>query len=366
MQPMGPVPVINQMLLSLFVIFSGINVVTSASESSVNICSDPVWCKIPMPKESYFRFAPPTDNERWKKAQLQAANGEQVLLKHISKKIPHYMDYLDGDIWFRQYHKIIDVFIDDKVRDLSQISRDPKPIPTPTDSQLYEWQKSGQHLNVLPTPYNFADNKRAPIVKVAYFAFDKSSSQPFDGPQVGEGFLGREGLLAMWRKHKRTIDNPFILVHSSNENWGLLSTYVPNRTVDWGSCCSPSEYEELLDLLNSDKLLMMVVNQHFNVSHPKLIAFPRGMPLMNENQKLHIWDTQRKLLKANRKENLVFTATSSWGPRPRIMQCIAKKFSADDFFGHSQGRISAKEYLRRLGSARFGLALAGLGYDTFR
>lgn len=62
---------------------------------------------------SHFRFPdPPTDLNRWKIAQGQAATGEQVLLKKILESFPFFMDFLDGDIQFRLLHNLADVFVD--------------------------------------------------------------------------------------------------------------------------------------------------------------------------------------------------------------------------------------------------------------
>ena len=41
-------------------------------------CSDPTWCTIPMPSSSFFNFDPPTNLQKWKQAQVQAAEGKQV------------------------------------------------------------------------------------------------------------------------------------------------------------------------------------------------------------------------------------------------------------------------------------------------
>eukprot|EP01035_Chromulina_nebulosa_P013320 gene13320-17692_t len=75
--------------------------------------STSIWCSIPIPAESHFRFPePPNDLNRWKIAQGQAATGEQVLLKKILETFPFFMDFLDGDIQFRLLHNLADIFVD--------------------------------------------------------------------------------------------------------------------------------------------------------------------------------------------------------------------------------------------------------------
>jgi hypothetical protein len=83
-------------------------------------CVDPIWCSIEMPTKSFFRFEPPSDASRWKKAQLQAALGDQVLLSRTIKTFPNHFDFIDGDISFRKLHYLFDFFIDEK-RDLSPL-----------------------------------------------------------------------------------------------------------------------------------------------------------------------------------------------------------------------------------------------------
>lgn len=92
---------------------------------------------------SYFRFPePPNDPYRWKRAQEQAASGEQVqfyvsfvvgiaamncitpcqvLLKKLVDVFPFYLNFLDGDVLFRRLHALADVFVDDN-RDLSVLT----------------------------------------------------------------------------------------------------------------------------------------------------------------------------------------------------------------------------------------------------
>jgi len=68
---------------------------SSAEQKSLS-CDDPIWCNIEMPAQSYYKFDPPTDINRWRRAQQQAAQGEQVFLKRISEVFTHPFDFLDG------------------------------------------------------------------------------------------------------------------------------------------------------------------------------------------------------------------------------------------------------------------------------
>jgi hypothetical protein len=291
-----------------------------------------------------------------------------VLLSKTVKVFPNYFDFLDGDIYFRKHNGPVDIFVDKK-RDLTPLTV--KPVP---DSRRnlgdMEWESQGKV--VIPGPYDFASVHRAPVVKLGYFAFSQDGgSLLFEGPRVGEAPLGLSEFLAMWKKVKNDIKTPFIALHSANENWGLLSTYYPNRTVDWGICCG-GDTKDLMEFLDHPMTLMLAVGQHSNITHPKIVTLPRGMPIWKDFSKRLIWDTMREVLRLKPKNQLVFTAASSWGPRPQILACVAKKFSVADFKGvayhdsRGSSRLGPGDYLQKLGRARMGLALSGLGTDTFR
>ncbi len=345
-------------------------IVTWFEDKSLLECNDTIWCNVTMPTVSYFKFDPPTDPARWRLAQIQASTGEQVLLKHTIRTFPNYLDFLDGDILFRQYHQPIDIFVDKK-RDLSPLKLALNKAP-PGGRRLadFDWEAKGHH--VIPGNYDFVKAGRAPVVKIGYFAFSQEGkSQWHQGPHIGEAALDLKGFLKQWSDVKNEIQTPFIALHSSNENWGLLSTFFPNRSENWGSCCEPDVTKTLLEFLNHDKTLMLMIGQHSNITHPKIVTIPRGLPTFNTHAKRIVWDMMQQLLKHTPKSKLVFTASSSWGPRPQILQCVGKKFPAAEFDGRNfggqnKGRIDQYEYYRRLGSSRMGLALGGLGTDTFR
>lgn len=124
-----------------------------------------------------------------------------------------------------------------------------------------------------------------------------------------------------------------------------------------------------------------------------------GIPINGETSagltKKIVWDTMRTLA-TQRKKKLIFSATSSAFHRLQIMDCISRKvartrlqlashdatinfcclanhlqFSPSDLeatkFGEQhQGRLESEQYYRKLGSAMVGLAMPGVGYDTFR
>jgi hypothetical protein len=356
-------------------------------------CNDPVWCNVPMPTVSYYKFDPPTDPIKWRKAQIAASKGEHVLLKEIIKVFPNHFDFLDGDISFRKLHYAMDFFIDER-RDLSplvsgmsqkthrkgeaddhfkrrQLAETYPTITAPktvNGKLMYPWELNGRR--VVPDPYDFRTAKRAPVVGVGYTAFKRDSQTYYTGDRLGGAFIDRKTFFNHWRKVKNRIDTPWIAICSLNENWGFLSTRFPNRTAGWGQCCTKPGDSLIYDFLNHDKTLLLATNQHTNVSHPKLLILPRGIPLTWGFTRMLVWDTQRNTIKETKKDKLLFAASSKWGPRPQILRCISEKFSPNDFDGHvknpPQPRLDRPEYYKKLSSAYFGVGLPGLGYDCFR
>lgn len=390
-------------------------------------CKD--WCNVAMPDFSYFKFDPPTDHARWRKAQIQAANGEQVLLQEILKVFPSHLDFIDGDISFRKLHMTMDFFVDES-RDLAPLTTSKKqrgwfpsdadrkgkqdkrstraeikkaripetddeeqkfasltfpvsagsntqrrlsaPITAPkrVDGKLvYPWELQGRR--VIPDPYDFRRAKRAPVVGIGYTAYERDSQTYFSGNRVGGAFIDRNTFFRHWRKSMQRLDTPFIGICSLNENWGFLSTNFPNRTAGWGRCCDTPRDNIVYDFLNHPKTLMLVSNQHTNVSHPKLLILPRGIPITWGWTRVIVWDTMRNLVKDQvKKDVLLFATGSKWGPRPQILRCISQKFMVEEFSGHvnrgAQPRIDREDYYNHLGRAYFGLGLPGLGYDCFR
>lgn len=46
-------------------------IILQSEGATVETCDDPLWCHIEMPRKSYFKFDPPTDSLRWKRAQVR-------------------------------------------------------------------------------------------------------------------------------------------------------------------------------------------------------------------------------------------------------------------------------------------------------
>jgi len=86
----------------------------------------------------------------------------------------------------------------------------------------------------------------------------------------------KQEFLQKWKESIRDLKTPFIAMCSLNENWGILSSHFPNRTAAWGSCCYKKKDQLTHEFLNHDKTIMMIINQHSNLSHPKVLTLLQG------------------------------------------------------------------------------------------
>jgi hypothetical protein len=183
----------------------------------LNECNDFTWCSIPMPNRSYFHFNPPSDSHRWNLAKTIAAHGNMVFLDKIRRHIQHPFDFLDGDITFRSFHRLVDVFIDAKesLHHLNALTRRGYNISASSKSPY------------LPPIFDFRSSDRSPIVQLGHGVFKKSGGAYFAGNYLGFDGISLDEFLLQWNKIKDDIDTPTIYLCQGNENWGCLSTMFP-------------------------------------------------------------------------------------------------------------------------------------------
>eukprot|EP00596_Hydrurales_sp_CCMP1899_P005362 CAMPEP_0119037736 /NCGR_PEP_ID=MMETSP1177-20130426/6215_1 /TAXON_ID=2985 /ORGANISM="Ochromonas sp, Strain CCMP1899" /LENGTH=422 /DNA_ID=CAMNT_0006999363 /DNA_START=312 /DNA_END=1577 /DNA_ORIENTATION=- len=284
-----------------------------------------------MPEISYFAgfgFAAPTDEGIWAKAKQDAMSGKQVLLEQVLKVVRTPLDLLNEN--FVRTLKMADVHL--------------------CESSGFKPMKSFKGLS-----------SRAPICSFGY-----TEDLKFCG-------FGVQSVLAHIKKSDKEFpDTGFIGIGSMDENWGWLSTHFLNRTTSWGFTFGKNvdsrgmprngQLEDVRPFLDHEKLLMMVVNQHTNVSHPKVITIPlRGITLASAKR---LFDTGHNALVENKKiTKLLVSLSSSWGPRPSIINCVKNKMG-DSL--HVFYNIKPKNYSDALLSSAAVLCVPGLGYGTYR
>lgn len=136
--------------------------------------------------------------------------------------------------------------------------------------------------------------------------------------------------MKLWKKNKHLIDTPFVAMYVNNENWGWLSTIFPNRTTTWETCETPDEIdikEIMMEFLNDSNTIALIVNQHHNYTHPKIITIPLGLPDDHDVdstifEAMHTIANNNYLTNNNNnneskieilKSQLLFVASSNWG-----------------------------------------------------
>jgi hypothetical protein len=276
-------------------------------------CADQQWCGIAMPRKSLFGFAPPTDVARWQWAKAAAAKGEHILLREVNKAITSPFDLLDGDPYYRRHHFMADMFVDE-ARWLAPIAGNNQNFPNrlPGSSTGMTGVKTNVYERV-PEPYNFSAVGRAPIVQVGYSVLNKNNNAFFTGDYKGTVKISRKLFLQEWSHVRGDIAVKYILVVLTDPEWGWLSSYVPGRTLDKGRCCKEEGDEFLQSFLDDKNLLLLVVNQHTTISHPKILSLPRGLPTKWEHYERIAFDSLHLLLAENKpKSHLLIAPSSTW------------------------------------------------------
>jgi hypothetical protein len=278
-------------------------------------CDDPVWCTITMPQVSYYGFEPPNDPKLWSEAQIHAASGRLLLAEQVRQIFQQPFDFLDGDKSFRNIEALADYFIDPK----TMFSPLTNGIISSTSRKKYAASilKSGKEDEAyIRRGYeNLHYANRAPILQIGSFRYTPS------GKMVTVGITAirspsRQEFFDEFFAIEQNILYPSIFICALNENWGWISTTFPNRTRGWGRYPKTSiQKKQILNFLESDKVVMLVVNQQINVSHPKLLVLPRGIPLQWANTPQIVWDALNYLVRTERKSTLLVSLSSDWGPR---------------------------------------------------
>jgi hypothetical protein len=276
------------------------------------------WTSIPMPKKSHFGFDPPRDRSKWERSQRLATSNTQVILKHILKYFNHPYDFLDGDVFFREIQKIADIFLDSVNQKLNDLTASPQDNNVPHNIEGFNFSEIQNIDSFVPGTYEFRLSKRAPVVSIGYYVFDRMYSSYYHGKVLGHADVTRRVLLNQWKEVKDKINTPFIAMYIVNENAGPFSTLIPNRTHPRGTVCCEQPWDKTIlpEFFNDENTLMVVTNQHSNYSHPKILTLPRGLPIRSgKHAEKVIWDAMRMANENIMKQTLLHSASSSWHTR---------------------------------------------------
>jgi hypothetical protein len=269
---------------------------------------------VPIPTESHFKFKGQLDPVKWKEAQLLAASGRQVFAEQVRKIMTHPFDYIDGDKAFKNIEALMDYFIDPKTM-LGPIANG---FMSTKMKKAYaaDINKHGtDDEKYIRRSYESTYSKRAPIMQIGSFRYNSNGRVMTVRGNAVRG-VDRTAFLAEFTAAEAKITRPAIFVCALNENWGWMSTTFQNRTNRWGKYPKPNQVKELKNFLDSPKTVMLVVNQHSNFSHPKLLSLPRGIPLQWENVAKIVWDSLEYVITSKHpKSHLLVSMSSNWGPR---------------------------------------------------
>jgi hypothetical protein len=316
------------------------------------------------------------------------------------------MDFVDGDIQFRFIHRYVDVFLDKEMgfvplteapssrRNASASYQRHEPFRDPARAAIV---MAGYGTYIITVSHQISSYVILPLLfplsagkwgsPGAGTSGGRFTPNKFEGASLGYDGFNLKELLDAWAEVRHEIQQRFILVVMLNENWGLLSCAFPGRTAGWGRC---KDYPLLQELLEDKNLVMLVVNQHHNSSHPKILTWPRGIPLHWKHSDRLMWKAMRGILHSGKGETtaptatvaasaveegagatrpvlrstLLFSGSSSWGPRPAILDCIRRRVDEKDFL--KVEKLGRERFYIEMGRAKFGIALPGLGYDCFR
>lgn len=294
------------------------------------------WRDVPMPTKSHFAdFEPPSDALRWNQALLQAARGEQVLLERVLRVIRSPTDLFENDKNFKWLHGVADF----------------RKSSTKEDNWLAD--------------LSWVKGTRAPVVMLGYRKFEHDHHEgPLTSiPSLGPGEIMKQG-------SGFVVPRRILGIGNMDENWGWLSTYFLNRTVPWALSFDSHDdpfskdyrtpQQQVQTILDNANIVALVVSQHHNISHPKVISLPLGL---EQSQSREIYSSMMRA--ANRgikKDILLFSAGSNYAFRPFIRACIAAKFPpGDKSFVFSTQKMAREAYRLKLLGSMASVAMPGLG-----
>ena len=192
------------------------------------------------------------------------------------------------------------------------------------------------------------------------------------------------------------FSTPHVLITHVNENWGTLSSEVPNRTTMWGDVlknlfgehdgfdCDPIELKELY--LDSPNTLAVFTTQHQSIfDHPKVHSIPIGIQnsMHGGIQRMRFLRYQ-KTYKESRLENnknnnrtrsndpiprdrLLMISNSPTGVRRRQIDAVIDNFAkAGVNVSNTFSEDDLKRYLYEMSRSKFILCPSGMGWDTYR
>ena len=251
---------------------------------------------ISMPKISYFAsmgFSAPTNQDVWRKAINNANMGKQVLLQQVQMTIKRSEDIMNTNPNYQELRQYLDV----SVTKFTGFD----PIKEKIDSLQYHNLSNHRALMVM-----FGDWGGFSLGTLLEHLKDNNTAIQM---------IPKTGIIG---------------IGGGEDNWGWLSTAFVNRTMGYTYTAKTShdipkngQMDEVIDFLNSPWLIMLLVSQHHNITHPKVISYPLGIaPGMASS----IIKAREYVLENDIRVNkLISTIGSNWGIRPILLECVRER-----------------------------------------
>jgi hypothetical protein len=157
------------------------------------------------------------------------------------------------------------------------------------------------------------------------------------------------------RKLFAQVTRPVVMLAPGGDNWGMMSTQFPNRTVQWGNMeanilgmdcdearrapngtlawpwCTVAHVQRLLD---DPRILALFAAGHTNITHRKLYNLPLSTNAHTMVGRLLRPDEHHlKALGERRpRPRLFVNANSGWGPRNETNALILRKFGVPNTY----------------------------------
>jgi hypothetical protein len=160
-----------------------------------------------------------------------------------------------------------------------------------------------------------------------------------------------------------------ILLTTFNENWGGLSTYVPNRTVNRGRLVEGHwrdqgcTKEDVMAYLNHENTIAAITTQFQAFDHPKVHSIPLGITYPNQ-----LLESIRRNLTVNKTQLLMINSNLGNELDPNEfcyhVHSVLAKFNGtvQNTYRYQDIRLFHDEIRR----SKFVLCPGGLGWDTYR
>lgn len=215
-----------------------------------------------------------------------------------------------------------------------------------------------------------------PLVKIGYFDYQADSSKRH-GVNVSTwhwldpiDMMGEKWSIARPQMKGRT----FTVLAGNNENWGLFSTWYPNRTARWREAITNKFRDVIETFLDCPEVNLVYHYQHFNFTHPKIVPLPLSTRAAGLLQ-----DPIFAELSIQKKENEPKSAwlgmfSSGWGGRAQIFNASVARFGSELVTiqdtnarrGHpGQDNLNTEEYFSAMRSDRFQMTPSGFGADCY-